>query len=34
MGISYLEQGMREMKVTDIQKVASFFGKEFLLSLS
>lgn len=34
MGISYLEQGVREMKVTDIQKVAGFFGKEVSYFLS
>ncbi|HEY4474015.1 MAG TPA: helix-turn-helix transcriptional regulator [Candidatus Paceibacterota bacterium] len=28
MGISYFEQGVREMKISDIQRLASYFGKE------
>lgn len=34
MGVSYFEQGVREVKVSDLQKIASFFGKEpsFFLS--
>jgi transcriptional regulator with XRE-family HTH domain len=28
MGISYFENGVREMKLSDIQRVADFFGKE------
>ena len=36
MGISYFEQGVREIRVTDIQKMAGFFGKEvsYFLALS
>jgi transcriptional regulator with XRE-family HTH domain len=34
MGISYFEQGLREVKVSDLQKLSSFFGKDpsFFLS--
>ena len=34
MGISYFEQGVREVKVSDLQKMATFFGKDpsFFLS--
>jgi repressor LexA len=28
MGISYFEKGEREMKLSDIERVASFLGKE------
>lgn len=28
MSISYFEQGVREMKISDIHRVAKFFGKE------
>ncbi len=34
MGISYFEQGVREMKVTDIQKLAGYFGKDISFFLS
>lgn len=34
MGISYFEQGLREMKVSDLEKLASYFGKEVSFFLS
>lgn len=34
MGISYFEQGVREMKVSDIQKIAGYFGKDISFFLS
>ena len=27
MGISYFEKGVREIKISDLQKIAGFFGK-------
>lgn len=34
MGISHFENGIREMKISDIQKIAGYFGKnlEYFLS--
>lgn len=34
MGVSYFEQGLREMKITDIHKLASYFGKDISYFLS
>jgi len=34
MGVSYFEQGVREMKISDIHKIARFFGKDVSFFLS
>ena len=34
MGISHFEKGVREMKISDIEKLAKFFGKDFSYFLS
>jgi transcriptional regulator with XRE-family HTH domain len=34
MGISHFENGIREMKVSDIQKLADFFGKSITFFLT
>lgn len=34
MGISYFEQGEREMKISDIHRLASYFGKDISFFLS
>lgn len=34
MGISHFENGIREMKISDIQKIAAYFGKKLEYFLS
>ena len=34
MGISHFENGIRELKLSDIQKLASYFGKDLSYFLS
>lgn len=34
MGISHFENGIREMKISDIQKIAEYFGKDLAFFLS
>lgn len=34
MGISHFENGIREMKISDIQKIAGYFGKDLAYFLS
>lgn len=34
MGISHFENGVREMKVSDIQKLGNFFGRDITFFLS
>jgi transcriptional regulator with XRE-family HTH domain len=34
MGISHFEKGIREMKISDIQKIAEYFGKDLSYFLS